>query len=121
MPNVFTAPGLPSFAYNSKMEDISDSQVEKLLRGLSPEQVQFLLLFLQKGHQPNIQKSEPTKGGSKASLWPKWNEKDLLFLLYFARLRVKIKADQQLLKSPEITCYEIFKTLPEIKKTKVFQ
>jgi hypothetical protein len=66
------------------MEDIPDPQVEKLLGGLSPEKIQFLLLLLQKGHQPNIQKSEPIKGGSKASLWPKWDGKNLLFPLYFA-------------------------------------
>jgi hypothetical protein len=50
MPNVFTASGSPFSAYNSKMEDIPDSQVEKLLKGLSPEQVQSLLLLLQEGH-----------------------------------------------------------------------
>jgi hypothetical protein len=94
MPNVFTAFGSPFSAYNSKMEDIPNPQIKKLLKGLSPEQIQFLFLLLQKGHQPNIQKSEPIKKGSKASLWPKWNEKDLLFPLYLARFRVKIKADQ---------------------------
>jgi hypothetical protein len=46
MPNVFTASGSPFFAYSSKMEDISDPQVEKLLGGLSPEQIQSLLLLL---------------------------------------------------------------------------
>jgi hypothetical protein len=71
MPNVFTAPGLPFSAYSSKMEDTSDPQVKKLLGGLSPEQIQSLLLLLQGGHQPNIQKSEPIREGSKASLWPK--------------------------------------------------
>jgi hypothetical protein len=50
MPNVFIAPGSPSFAYNSKMKDIPNLQVEKLLGGLSPEQVQSLLLLLQEGH-----------------------------------------------------------------------
>jgi hypothetical protein len=50
MPNVFTAPGLPFSVHNSKMKDISDSQVKKLLGDLSPEQVQFLLLFLQGRH-----------------------------------------------------------------------
>jgi hypothetical protein len=39
MPNVFTAFGSPFFAYNSKMEDIPNPQVGKLLGGLSPEQV----------------------------------------------------------------------------------
>jgi hypothetical protein len=71
MPNVFTAPGSPFSAHSSKLENTPDSQVEKLLRDLSLEQVQFLLLLLQEGHQPNIQKSEPIRGGSKASLWPK--------------------------------------------------
>jgi hypothetical protein len=94
MPNVFTAFGPPFFAYSSKMEDISDPQVEKLLGGLSFEQVQFLLLLLQEGHQPSIQKLEPIRGGSKASLWPKWDGEDLLFPLYLARFRVKVKADQ---------------------------
>jgi hypothetical protein len=75
------------------MKNIPDPQIKKLLKGLSLEQVQSLLLFLQGGHQPNIQKSEPIREGSKASLWPKWNGKNLLFLLYFARFRVKIKAD----------------------------
>jgi hypothetical protein len=121
MPNVFTTPGSPSFAYSSKMEDILDPQVEKLLEGLSLEQVQSLLLLLQGGHQPNIQKSEPIKGSFKASPWPKWNEKNLLFPLYLARFRVKIKANQQLLGGPEITCHRIFETLPEIKRTRVFQ
>jgi hypothetical protein len=93
MPNVFIAPESPSFAHNSKMKNIPDFQVKKLLGSLSPEQVQFLLLFLQGGHQPSIQKSEPIKGGFKASLWPKWDEENLLFPLYLARLRVKIKAD----------------------------
>jgi hypothetical protein len=121
MPNVFTAPGSPSFAYSSKMEDTPNPQVKKLLGGLSPEQVQFLLLLLQEGHQPSIQKLEPIKGGSKASPWPKWDGKDLLFPLYLARLRVKIKADQQLLEGPEVTCHGIFETLPEIKRIKIFQ
>jgi hypothetical protein len=103
------------------MKNIPNPQVKKLLKGLSPEQVQFLLLLLQKGHQPNIQKSEPIKGGSKASPWPKWNEENLLFPLYLARLRVKIKADQQLLGGPEVICYRIFETLPETKRTKMFQ
>jgi hypothetical protein len=71
MPNVFTAPGSLFSAYSSKMEDILDPWVEKLLKGLSLKQVQSLLLLLQRGHQPNIQKSEPIKEGSKASLWPK--------------------------------------------------
>jgi hypothetical protein len=93
MPNVFTAPGSPFSAYNSKMKDTPDPQVEKLLGGLSPEQVQSLLLLLQGGHQPSIQKSEPIKGGFKASLWPKWDGENLLFPLYLARFRVKIKAD----------------------------
>jgi hypothetical protein len=97
MPNVFIASGSPFSAYNSKMKNIPNFQVEKLLKGLSPEQVQFLLLLLQKRHQPNIQKSKPIKEGFKASLWPKWNGENLLFPLYFARFRVKIKADQQLL------------------------
>jgi hypothetical protein len=92
--NVFIASESPSSVYNSKMEDIPNLQVEKLLGGLSPEQIQSLLLLLQKGHQPNIQKSEPIKGGFKASPWPKWNREDLLFPLYFARLCVKVKADQ---------------------------
>jgi hypothetical protein len=120
MPNVFTAPGSPFSAYSSKMKDTPDLQVKKLLEGLSLEQVQFLLLLLQEGHQPNIQKSEPIKGGSKANLWPKWDEKDLSFPLYLARLRVKVKADQQLLKGPEVTCHEIFEMLPETKRTRVF-
>jgi hypothetical protein len=120
MPNVFTAPGSPSSAHSSKMEDISDPQVEKLLGGLSPEQIQSLLLLLQEGHQPNIQKLELIRGGFKASLWPKWDGEDLLFPLYLARLRVKVKADQQLLKGPKIICHGILETLPEIKKTKVF-
>jgi hypothetical protein len=115
MPNVFTASGSPSSAYSSKMEDTPNPQVEKLLEGLSPEQVQSLLLLLQEGHQPSIQKSEPIKGGFKASPWPKWNEEDLSFPLYLARFRVKIKADQQLLEGPEVTCHEILETLPEIK------
>jgi hypothetical protein len=67
MPNVFTAPGSPFSAYSSKMENTSDPQVKKLLGGLSLKQVQFLLLLLQGSHQPNIQKSEPIKEGSKAS------------------------------------------------------
>jgi hypothetical protein len=121
MPNVFTAPGSPFSAYNSKMEDIPNPQVEKLLGGLSPEQVQSLLLLLQERHQLSIQKSEPIKGGSKASPWPKWDGEDLLFPLYLARLRVKVKADQQLLGGSEVTCYEILETLPEIKRTKMFQ
>jgi hypothetical protein len=93
MPNVFTASGSPFFVYNSKMEDIPNPQVEKLLEGLSLEQVQSLLLLLQGGHQPNIQKSEPIREGFKASLWPKWDGEDLSFPLYLARLRVKVKAD----------------------------
>jgi hypothetical protein len=121
MPNVFIAPGSPFSAYNSKMKDTSNLQVKKLLGGLSPEQVQSLLLFLQEKHQLNIQKSKLIKEGFKASLWPKWNEKDLLFPLYFARFRVKIKADQQLLGGPEVICYEIFKTLPETKRIRMFQ
>jgi hypothetical protein len=64
---------------------------------------------------------EPIKGGFKASLWPKWNEKDLLFPLYLARFRVKIKVDQQLLEGPEVICHKIFETLPEIKRNRVFQ
>jgi hypothetical protein len=64
---------------------------------------------------------ELIKGGFKASLWPKWDGEDLLFLLYFARFRVKIKADQQLLGGPEVICYGIFETLPEIKRSRVFQ
>jgi hypothetical protein len=121
MPNVFTAPGSPSFAYNSKMKDTPDPQVKKLLEGLSPEQIQSLLLLLQERHQPNIQKSEPIREGSKASLWPKWDGEDLLFPLYLARLRVKVKADQQLLGGPKVTCHGIFETLPETKKTRMFQ
>jgi hypothetical protein len=121
MPNVFIAPGSPSFAHSSKMENTPDSQIEKLLGDLSPEQVQSLLLLLQGRHQPNMQKSEPIKGGFKASPWPKWNEKNLLFPLYLARFRVKVKADQQLLKGPEVTCHGIFETLPETKRTRVFQ
>jgi hypothetical protein len=50
MPNVFTAPGSPFFAYNSKMKDIPNPQVEKLLGGLSLEQIQSLLLLLQGEH-----------------------------------------------------------------------
>jgi predicted nuclease of predicted toxin-antitoxin system len=68
MPNVFIAPGSPFSVYNSKMENISDSQVEKLLRGLSLKQVQSLLLLLQGRHRLNTQKLEPIKEGSKASL-----------------------------------------------------
>jgi hypothetical protein len=41
--------------------------------------------------------------------------------LYLARFRVKIKADQQLLEDPKVTCYEILETLPETKRTRVFQ
>jgi hypothetical protein len=121
MPNVFTAPGSPSSAHSSKMEDTPDPQVEKLLGGLSPEQVQSLLLLLQGGHQPSIQKSEPIRGGSKASPWPKWDGEDLSFPLYLARLRVKVKADQQLLGGPEVTCHGILETLPETKRTRVSQ
>jgi hypothetical protein len=36
---VFTASGSPSSAYSSKMEDTPDLQIEKLLGGLSFEQV----------------------------------------------------------------------------------
>jgi hypothetical protein len=46
--------------------------------------------------------------------------KDLLFVLYLARFRVKIKANQQLLEGPEVTCYRILKTLPETKRIEVF-
>jgi hypothetical protein len=74
------------------------------------------LLLLQKGHQPNIQKSEPMRGGFKASLWPKWDGENLSFPLYLARFRVKIKADQQLLGGSEVTCHGILETLPETKK-----
>jgi hypothetical protein len=121
MPNVFIAPGSPSSAYNSKMKDIPNPQIEKLLGGLSLKQIQSLLLFLQEGHQPSIQKSELIRGGSKASLWPKWDGEDLLFPLYLARFRVKIKADQQLLGGPEITYHGILETLPETKRTRMFQ
>jgi hypothetical protein len=64
---------------------------------------------------------EPIKEGSKASLWPKWNGEDLSFPLYLARFRVKIKADQQLLEDPKVTCHGIFETLPETKRTRVSQ
>jgi hypothetical protein len=39
MSNVFIAPGSPFFAYNSKIKDIPNPQIKKLLRGLSPEKV----------------------------------------------------------------------------------
>ena len=57
-----------------------------------------------------------TTGADKLQKWPKWNREPSSFLLYFHRLKGKIKANRDKMGNNAAICNQIIGTIPEDKQ-----
>jgi len=87
---------------------------ENIFASLSPDQRKALEAMF---HASNKESTKLAATGSdKLQKWPEWNGELSSFLLYFHRLKVKIKANRNRIGSNATICNQIIGTIPEDKQ-----
>jgi hypothetical protein len=96
---------------------MSDTQMgdgltaENIFASLSPEQRKALEAILLASNKKSAKLV--ATGADKLQKWPEWNGEPSSFLLYFHRLKGKIKADRDKMGNSAAICNQIIGTIPE--------